>query len=88
MFWLNADAPLTVELIHGLRDRTFWRVELYRPGEKEPYQAGYTADPAEARAIIPQMMQKRDFVRVIAPRNASHADIQALQELGAVLETV
>jgi hypothetical protein len=87
MFWLNTDAPLTVELIHGLRDRAFWRVELYRPGETEPYQAGYTGDPAEARAAIPQMTQKGDIVRVIAPRNASHADIQALREMGAVLET-
>jgi hypothetical protein len=31
------------------------------------------------------MMQKDDIVRVIAPRNASHADIQALRDLGAVL---
>jgi hypothetical protein len=87
MLWLDPNAPISAGLIDGLRDRTRWRVELYRPDGTEPYQAGYSGDAGEARAAVSQIVRtgNGDIVRVIAPPKATPAEIQALRDLGAVL---
>jgi hypothetical protein len=87
MVWLKPDEPTNAALIDGLRARTLWRVELYRPDGTEPYQVGYTSDFRDVRAAISQnrMTEEGDTVRVTTPRDADDGNIRLLRALGAVL---
>jgi hypothetical protein len=59
-----------------------WYVEKYQPGGKRPYLLAQVEDFAVLRTMITN--RPHDRTQIIAPTDASPADIETLMSLGTV----